>query len=287
MLAARPVLLFTLVSLVLACGGDDDTGDTTSSSTTDAATMTGGAVTLTTLPVTSETLDTTISASDTTTDDGSTTDDTSTTATDTDDDTTSGAMCGDGVIERGEDCESRDLDGQDCTTVAGDFLAGELACTASCTFDTRGCIAGPALDIEFCRLQFPLSIEATPGAVELTYGRVYVEGVTDQTSGTDPVPALVGWVGYGPENSDPSTDDTDWTWIEATPNPGYDDQDALGEPNNDEYWAELTVPAPGVYAFAYRFSGDAGQTFVHCDGDDPGNTNGYDPAEAGVMTSAR
>jgi hypothetical protein len=270
--------LLIVASLVVACG-DDDGGDASTTDSTTGSTMTGSGVTLTTIPVTSETLDTTISASDGTTDDDSTGDTSPESSEDTHaDDTTSGPDC---------DCEGDDLGGQDCTTIDGGFLGGELACSDSCAFDTSACIPGPALDVEFCRLQHPLDISEPAGTVEVVYGRVYVEGVTDQTTGTDPHPALTGWVGYGPENSDPSIDDTDWVWIEASPNPGYDDQAAFGEENNDEYWLDLTVPAPGVYAFAFRFSGDLGQTFVHCDGDDEGNTNGYDPAQAGRMTSTR
>jgi hypothetical protein len=74
-------------------------------------------------------------------------------------------------------------------------------------------------------------------------------------------------------------------WTAAVPNPGWDGT-VFGEPNNDEYQADLVVPAPGDYDYAYRFSGDFGATFTHCDGDLPGNTNGYDPAQAGQLTSA-
>jgi hypothetical protein len=281
----RPLVLL-VAGFLFACGDDDQGGG--AASTTSQGGTSDGNVTITTLPVTSETLDTTITATDGSSDGGST--DTSAGSRGSDDtaaDTTAGAVCGDGVIEAGEDCEGDDLDGEDCTSIAGDFLGGELACGGGCTFDTSGCIPGPALDIEFCRLQHPLEIEAPAGSTETVYGRVYVEGVTDQSPMTDPHPALTGWVGYGPEGSDPSVDDSGWTWIEAAPNPGYDENDALGEPNNDEYWLELTVPPPGTYAFAFRFSGDAGQTFEHCDGDEPGSTNGYHPNEAGHMVATR
>ena len=278
---ARRICLVVCAGTLIACGDDGGSADTSSSTATETSGASGND-TITTLPVTSETLDTTISASDGTSDEGSTTGETS-------EDDTSGSgddsspVCGDGTIEAGEDCEGDDLGGQTCASQG--FLRGELGCTNTCTFDTSGCIPDTSLDVEFCRLQYPLEIVESVGTVVVVYGRVYVAGVTDQSSGNDPVPELIGYVGYGPEGSNPSIDDTGWTWIEAEPNPGYDDQNPFGEPNNDEYWVDLTVPAPGVYAFAFRFSGDAGQTFVHCDGDDPGNTNGYDPAEAGHMTS--
>jgi|GEM_PF-2065914 len=46
------------------------------------------------------------------------------------------AVCGDGVVEAGEDCDGAELDGADCVTVG--FEAGELAC-AGCAFDPSGC----------------------------------------------------------------------------------------------------------------------------------------------------
>jgi hypothetical protein len=68
------------------------------------------------------------------------------------------------------------------------------------------------------------------------------------------------------------------------PNPGWNGSLA-GAPNDDEYQATLVVPAPGVYDYAYRFSGNSGGSFTYCDGDAPGNTNGYASANAGQMTA--
>jgi len=47
------------------------------------------------------------------------------------------AICGDGVIEGGEDCEGADL-GQATRRTQG-FDEGTLACSPSCTFDTSAC----------------------------------------------------------------------------------------------------------------------------------------------------
>ena len=49
-------------------------------------------------------------------------------------------VCGNGVVESGEDCDGEDLDGESCADV-GDFDGGRLACTDDCTFDTDGCEA--------------------------------------------------------------------------------------------------------------------------------------------------
>ena len=49
-------------------------------------------------------------------------------------------VCGDGVIEGGEVCESTDLNNQTCITQG--FTSGTLACNATCTgFDTSQCVA--------------------------------------------------------------------------------------------------------------------------------------------------
>ncbi|MCB9601659.1 MAG: hypothetical protein H6720_15150 [Sandaracinus sp.] len=131
--------------------------------------------------------------------------------------------------------------------------------------------------VGFCRLQFPTSATIAVGGSATVYGRVYVEGLTDQSAGNDPSSRLLAQVGYGAENSLPSAGG--WSWIDAEPNPGW----AGAEPNNDEYQAELTAPA-GTYDYAYRFSGDGGATWVYCDSDAAGSTNGYDVANAGVLT---
>lgn len=51
--------------------------------------------------------------------------------------------CGDGARNGTEVCEGGDLGGATCATVPG-YVAGTLACTSTCTLDTRGC-ARPGL----------------------------------------------------------------------------------------------------------------------------------------------
>ena len=132
--------------------------------------------------------------------------------------------------------------------------------------------------IDFCRLQHPPFVEAPSGSAVDVYGRVWVAGVTDvdQTS-NDPTPGLVGYVGYGPDNSSPSDN---WTWTTSIPNPNYI---ADSESSLDEYKAVLTLPESGEYDFAFRFSGDNGNTFTYCDLNE-GSANGYSPADAGQLT---
>jgi uncharacterized protein YheU (UPF0270 family) len=145
------------------------------------------------------------------------------------------------------------------------------------------------LTVDWCRLQWPLLILEWPGVPVEVYGRVYIAGLTDKTTGNDPLPAVVrGQVGYGLAGSDPSLVPGFWTWFEALPNPGWDGGVA-GEPSNDEYVATMiTPPAGGEYDYAYRFSGDAGSTWLYGDKDtgvpgEDGSENGYQYANAGEM----
>jgi hypothetical protein len=45
--------------------------------------------------------------------------------------------CGNGVIDAGESCDQRNLNGQTCVTQG--FVGGTLQCGNGCTFDTSGC----------------------------------------------------------------------------------------------------------------------------------------------------
>ena len=50
--------------------------------------------------------------------------------------------CGNDTIEGTEVCDGEDLDSNDCTTVPGTFVGGDLNCLDDCTdFDTSGCIS--------------------------------------------------------------------------------------------------------------------------------------------------
>jgi len=145
------------------------------------------------------------------------------------------------------------------------------------------------LNMDWCRLQWPHTIETYKATEVVVYGRFYVAGLTDRTQYNDLSPGRVrGQVGYGPEGTDPSASPA-WTWFEATPNPGWDGT-VYGEPDNDEYWASLITPTTeGTYDYCYRFSGNAGLTWVYGDKDtgvpgEDGSENGYQAANAGKLT---
>lgn len=50
------------------------------------------------------------------------------------------AVCGDGVVDLGEECDGADLGGATCTSVPGGYTGGTLACGASCHYDTTACV---------------------------------------------------------------------------------------------------------------------------------------------------
>ncbi len=47
------------------------------------------------------------------------------------------AVCGDGVVDAGEQCDGPDLDGASCLTLG--FTAGTTDCSVGCAYDTSGC----------------------------------------------------------------------------------------------------------------------------------------------------
>lgn len=54
---------------------------------------------------------------------------------------TAAPVCGNNVLETGEECDTDQLNGQTCTTKG--FTGGTLKCSSSCKFDTSGCTGAP------------------------------------------------------------------------------------------------------------------------------------------------
>jgi hypothetical protein len=143
----------------------------------------------------------------------------------------------------------------------------------------------PEYTVDFCRLQFPTSILDIGGAQVDVFGRIFIAGLTDVTGVNDPAVNVQMQVGYGPDGSDPAVDLT-WVWSNnGAPNASYGPASPGYEGNNDEYLASMTLPAPGAYDFAVRFTGNGGDSYTYCDGDSEGSSDGYAPADAGQMTS--
>ena len=66
---------------------------------------------------------------------------------------------------------------------------------------------------------------------------------------------------------------TDAVWNPSCPDCG----------NDDEFMKSLTVTAAGSYSYTYRFSEDAGFTFVYADYN-PGTSDGFSTANLGSLT---
>jgi hypothetical protein len=49
-------------------------------------------------------------------------------------------VCGNGVVESGEECDGSNLNGQSCSGLG--FSGGTLSCNSNCTFNTSQCISG-------------------------------------------------------------------------------------------------------------------------------------------------
>jgi len=131
----------------------------------------------------------------------------------------------------------------------------------------------PHMTIGWANLQWPPSIEHTISALNPTeniYGQVWIEGHTDLEG---PTAGLLAQVGFGPDGSDPDGN-PDWTWVNAVFN--------VDAGNNDEFMGQLMPEALGIFAYAYRYSTTAGSDWVYADLD--GTGNGYDPAQAGLLT---
>ena len=119
------------------------------------------------------------------------------------------------------------------------------------------------------RTQSPVSITDLAGTSQTVYGRIYIQGVTDVTTGNDALEFLdLVELGIGT-----GTDPTTYTYSVAVPNPGY----AGDEPTYDEYMSTFTVAgAPGaVEHYAYRLSLDGGNTWRYGDLGTAGSTDGF------------
>jgi hypothetical protein len=132
--------------------------------------------------------------------------------------------------------------------------------------------------VDWCTLQYPPATQTTVGVdTELIFGRVFVEG---STAGAGQGAGVIGQLGYGDVGSDPASDPSSWSWIDAAYNMSVDGLIA-GDLANDEYMATLNVGQQGGYDYAFRFSKDGAASWVYCDLD--GTDNGYTAAQAGAL----
>ena len=176
---------------------------------------------------------------------------------------------------------------------AEDVTAGGMWCGAQTSFNaselgTPGDPNPPCVElvvVDWCRLQHPPVISEPAGTEVSIFGRVWVEGLTDQTTGVDVDADLTAQGGWGDPAADPAT----WTWQGASPTPDFDGS-VWNEDDNDQYELSFLVPAVGSYAYAFRFSLNAGASWVYCDLDteaagEDGSEDGFQIDNAGALTS--
>jgi hypothetical protein len=130
----------------------------------------------------------------------------------------------------------------------------------------------PAYSIGWANLQWPDKIThtiSTINATEKIYGRIWIDGVTNQPGAT---PGLLAQVGFGAVGSTP---DDSWTWSDMAFNVDVD--------NNDEYAGNLLPDMLGIYCYTTRYSGDGGASWFYAvNGPDEGNPTC--PGPFGVLT---
>ena len=140
--------------------------------------------------------------------------------------------------------------------------------------------------IDWCRLQWPPTIDEAQATEVTVYGHVHEAGITTLTGGTDDHPWIRASLGFGPDGTHPVDNADVWSFFPAAPNVDWTDG---GEPGNDEWQGVIVVPEAGAYDYAYRFSADQGRTWLYCDlnqGGGDGSANGYQVENAGAMTAS-
>ncbi len=137
-------------------------------------------------------------------------------------------------------------------------------------------VTGTHSFVGWCNIQWPESTETTSGTpTELVFGQVFVSGITEVAG--DCGGGVIAQLGFGPRDSDPSTD-PDWIWTAAACNPLCADCGF-----NDEYMTTMTIEEVGTYAYAYRFSSDSGLNYRYCDTSGSLDGDPYDPASQGEL----
>ena len=139
-------------------------------------------------------------------------------------------------------------------------------------------LAPPAPAVDYCRIQFPPDLTVTAGVDSgLVFGRVFETVVTE---GPGQGAGLLGELGFGPLGSDPAAGG----WVYSAGVYNGDLMNDFGTSlSDDEYRGSMLVPVAGSYSYAWRFSLDAGASWTWCD--KGGSGNGYDPADAGLLTA--
>ncbi len=184
-----------------------------------------------------------------------------------------GATTADTVLFQSDGSEDNDATGIEATSTGDRILVrltsdGSVSCgSGSGSPDLNFNVSCVSTDTpDYYNLQFPATGTISVGDEFLVFAQVYAAGVTD-TSAT-PAAGIEAWIGYSSTDSSPDTD-ADWTWVQASTNPGFDFTQ-----NNDEYTLDLgaEISTSGTFYYASRWRLNGGP-FVY-GGILPDGTNG-------------
>jgi hypothetical protein len=169
------------------------------------------------------------------------------------------------AVRNGGGCTDTNNNASDFTLATaslGSLPHNSASATNNCsaTSSTRN-ESDTAAELNYCAIQpagAVFDIETTAGsATRSIYTQVYEATVTDVGDNRN-AGAIKAQIGFGPVSANPEWQ-SGWTWVDATFN--------VVAGNNYEYTATLSPPATGTFAYATRFSLDAGPTFTwtYCD----------------------
>ena len=166
-----------------------------------------------------------------------------------------------------------------------EYEPGDMTCPFNCTepgyhpnTEVNKCLLTYA--VGWCNTQSPTFHNGMFDSWLDVYGQLWIDGVTNLSDINNTehtiapyLPQIKAQLGAGRRDTTPGVDK--WDWLDAIPNEDYG--------NNDEYMlhVQLHLP-PALYDYAYRFSGDSGQTWTYCDLN--GSGDGYQIANAGKLT---
>jgi cysteine-rich repeat protein len=158
------------------------------------------------------------------------------------------ALCGNGIINAGEDCDGANLGGETCASILGPEYTGTLGCS-SCYFDTSGCYLACDLTsaawsttsaLEGAQVKLNLNGQNCDGAI-ISFTVMEKDGFLNPD---DPVETDPASITYGSPN-------TYGIWKAE-----WQDDSEFGQSNPPEYYFTATVEGTGKTITSSKADGD-------------------------------